>query len=174
MRMREVNREVFYADEPIVQIDSQTAAQLLSAAGANPRKRVRLCAHRDASDAVHEMLIVLARGTYVRPHKHPGKSESFHVVSGEADIVLFSDEGKVEQVIRMGDYASGRCFFYRLADPIFHTVIVRTETFLVHETTRGPFDPAETVFASWAPAEEASIEVSAFQETLVRAITQSR
>jgi cupin fold WbuC family metalloprotein len=165
---------VFYADEPIVIVDAHTASLLETAAGANPRKRARLCAHRDANDAVHEMLIELARGTYVRPHKHPGKSESFHVIRGQADVVLFTEDGAVDQVIRLGEFASGLCFYYRLADPIYHTVIVRSETFLVHETTCGPFDPGQTAFAPWAPEEDKVNEVAAFQETLASLVTQSK
>ena len=58
-------------------------------------------------DRLHEMLIVHQRGAYVRPHKHPGKMESTHVVKGLVDVVLFDDDGSVRRTIRMGDYASG-------------------------------------------------------------------
>jgi cupin fold WbuC family metalloprotein len=174
MRMRQINAEVFYADEPIVQVDAAAVGQLQAAAGASPRKRVRLCAHRDVNDAVHEMLIVLARGTYIRPHQHPGKSESFHVIRGRADVVLFTDAGDVQQVIPLGDHASGRCFYYRLSDPVYHTVIVHSDEFVVHETTRGPFDPAETLFAPWAPDESELDAVRMFQERLAGEITQKK
>jgi hypothetical protein len=53
----------------------------------------------------------------------------------------------------MGPYGSNRCFFYRMADPLFHTAIVRTETVLFHETTTGPFVREQTEFAVWAPEE---------------------
>ena len=99
------------------------------------------------------MIICLARGTYVRPHRHVGKSESFHIMEGELDVVLFEDDGAVREVIRMGSYQSGQVFFYRLMEPRFHTVLVRSPHVLVHETTNGPFDPADTEFATWSPAE---------------------
>ncbi|MBI2480932.1 MAG: cupin fold metalloprotein, WbuC family, partial [Planctomycetia bacterium] len=43
--------------------------------------------------------------------------------------------------------------FVRLAPQVFHTLIVRSEYLMFHETTRGPFRREDTVFADWAPAE---------------------
>jgi hypothetical protein len=53
----------------------------------------------------------------------------------------------------MGPYHTGKAFFYRLMEPAYHTVIVNTPHALFHETTNGPFDPADTEFAAWAPTE---------------------
>src|SRR5204862_7136681 len=105
----------------------------------NARRRARLCAHPNPDDPLHEMLIVLDRGTYVRPHRHAGKSESFHVIEGELDVVLFDYDGTVRDVVRMGPYGSGRAFYYRLMEPCYHTVLVSTPFALFHETTNGPF-----------------------------------
>ena len=118
------------------------------------RKRARLCAHDDETDPLHEMLICLARETYIRPHRHPGKSESFHIIEGELDVVLFEPTGEIREVIRMGPYASGNVFFYRLNEQCFHSVLVNTPHVLIHETTNGPFNPDETEFANWSPTED--------------------
>ena len=47
------------------------------------RQRARICAHPVTDDPLHEMIICLNRGTYIRPHRHAGKSESFHMIEGE-------------------------------------------------------------------------------------------
>lgn len=99
------------------------------------------------------MLIVHPIGTYVRPHKHVGKSESFHVIEGEVDVVVFAGDGGVADVIRMGAFTSGRPFFYRIAEPLYHTLLIRSDVLVFHETTSGPFQRADTVFAPWAPAD---------------------
>src|SRR5262245_57250372 len=148
-----LSAEVLVASGGVVQVTAADLGAITERAIRSPRKRARLCAHPDAADPLHEMLICLARGTYVRPHRHEGKSESFHVIEGELDVVLFRDDGTVRDVIPMGPYASGKAFFYRLTESCFHTVLVNTPHVLVHETTNGPFDPADTVFAPWAPAE---------------------
>jgi cupin fold WbuC family metalloprotein len=151
MSLREVSPELLVADDDVVALDAADVESLKRRAASVPLKRSRVCAHGSSEDPLHEMLIVLDRATYVRPHKHKGKSESFHVVEGAADVVLFDDDGAVEDVIELGDYRSGRSFFYRLNVAAFHTVVVRTDTFTIHETTNGPFRADDAVYAAWAP-----------------------
>jgi cupin fold WbuC family metalloprotein len=102
---------------------------------------------------LHEMLIVLGKENYIRPHRHPSKSESFHVIEGRADIVLFDEAGTPIKRIELGDYSSGRRFYFRIDRPIFHTVVVMSARFVFHETTNGPFNRKDTEFALWGPEE---------------------
>jgi cupin fold WbuC family metalloprotein len=152
-KYRRVSPEVLYTEEAITTARRGDIDSFKQLSLENPRKRIRLCAHGAPGDALHEMLIVHERGAYVRPHKHPGKTESTHIVEGQVDVVVFDDAGNIERVIRMGDYASGRTFYYRMAVPVFHTLIVRSDVLVFHETTNGPFDRKDTVFAPWAPEE---------------------
>jgi cupin fold WbuC family metalloprotein len=161
-RVRTESAEVRYATDEIVTVDAGDVARLKQDASDNARRRIRLCAHRNIGDRLHEMLIVHARDAYVRPHKHLGKSESFHVVEGDVDVVLFDDEGGVREMIRMGAFASGRPFFYRIADPVFHTLLIRSEVLVFHETTSGPFRREDTVFAPWAPDDGDAMAVNRF------------
>src|SRR6476469_6082628 len=110
LRVRPFNDEVLYEEDRIVELDGQAIAELVKRADRNPRQRIRICSHPGVEDKLHEMLIVHARGTYVRPHKHLGKSESFHVVEGVVDVVLFDDQGGITKIIPMGDYRSGAKF----------------------------------------------------------------
>jgi cupin fold WbuC family metalloprotein len=75
------------------------------------------------------------------------------VISGEVDVVLFSEEGEVRQVIRMGEFASSKQFYYRLNEPIYHTLLIRSDVLVFHEVTNGPFRREETVFPNWGPEE---------------------
>jgi cupin fold WbuC family metalloprotein len=102
------------------------------------------------------MIIALGRKTAIAPHRHHGKSESFHVIEGEADIILFSDDGKIEQVVPMGPPDSGKAFYYRVSAPLYHTVLVRSDVFIFQETTKGPWDRAESEEAPWAPPEDSA------------------
>lgn len=112
-----------------------------------------MCTHRNTEDLLHEMFIVHARDTYIRPHKHLGKPESFHVIEGTVDVIVFEEDGSVRAVIKMGEYLSGRPFYYRISDPLYHTLIIRSDVLVFHETTSGPFNRADTIFAPWAPEE---------------------
>ena len=148
---RSLSPEVLYPAAVMTTTDRSDIDLLKQLSSRNPRKRIRLCAHSSPDESLHEMLIVHERSVYVRPHKHPGKSESTHIIEGLVDVVMFDDEGRVEGIIRMGDYASGRTFYYRMAVPVFHTLIIRSDVLVFHETTNGPFDRRDTVFAPWAP-----------------------
>jgi cupin fold WbuC family metalloprotein len=154
MRTRTESPEVLYGEDPIVTVDAGDIAAMKRAAESNPRRRIRLCAHRSVDDQVHEMLIVHTSDTYVRPHKHLGKSESFHVIDGEVDVVIFTDDGAVAEVIPMGPFQSGRAFFYRIADPLYHTLLIRSPVLVFHEATTGPFNRDQSAFAPWAPADD--------------------
>jgi cupin fold WbuC family metalloprotein len=144
---------VCVSDEEIVTVGPLEIALLKQILETAPRGRVRLCAHSSASDRLHEMFIALAQTTYIRPHKHSNKSESFHVVSGMADVTMLDDRGNILEVVALGEPSSGRAFFYRLQQPIFHTLLIRSDVFIVHEVTNGPLEAADTVFAQWAPEE---------------------
>lgn len=165
-KYRSLSPEVLYSEAVITATDRSDIAHFKQLSSRNLRKRIRLCAHGAPDDRLHEMLIVHERGAYVRPHKHPGKSESTHIIEGLVDVVMFDDDGTIGSVIRMGDYASGRIFYYRLAVPVFHTLIIRSDVLVFHETTNGPFDRMDTVFAPWAPDDGDVDSVSAFVSDL--------
>lgn len=164
--MKRLNDQVFVADERIVRVGANEVEHLKRAAGSNARLRARLCAHLNTNDPLHEMLIVLDRDTYVQPHSHGDKSESFHVIDGTLDVVVFTEHGEIQDVVEMGPIGSGRHFYYRLADPTFHTVVPRSPQVVIHETTNGPFDPHDTQFAQWAPAEGEREAVSLYLNEL--------
>jgi len=114
------------------------------------------------------MLIVHAKNTYVRPHKHLNKSESFHIIEGSADVIIFNEEGSIIEVIEMGDFKSGKQFYYRLSEPYYHTLLIHCDFLVFHETTSGPFNRSDTVFASWSPSEEDTNGVNIFMESLIK------
>lgn len=150
-KYRSLNPEVLYSEVTITTTDRSDINLFKQLSSQNPRQRIRLCAHGSPDDRLHEMLIVHERSAYVRPHKHPGKTESAHIIEGLVDVVVFDDDGRIESVISMGNYESGMKFYYRMAIPVFHTLIIRSDFLVFHETTDGPFERKDTVFAPWAP-----------------------
>jgi cupin fold WbuC family metalloprotein len=166
MRARQTGGEVFYATDRVPRVTRADLADLTRAAVGTPRQRSRLCTHRDVSDLLHEMFIVHPRRAYVRPHKHLNKAESMSVLDGDVDLVLFADDGRIADVIAMGNAGSGHAFYYRISDAIFHTLLIRSEWLVFHEVTSGPFRRQDTVFAPWAPAEADSAAVEAFLAAL--------
>lgn len=160
--------EIIFVDETFLTVDRQRIESLKQKALANKRNRVRLCTHTDTDHPVHEMLIVHAKGNYIPPHRHIDKSESFHVIEGTADLYFFDEEGEIIKVITMGDDKSGKNFYYRVSKSVYHTLIVTSDIFVFHETTKGPFIPSETIFGKWAPHEDDTEAVKVYMDSLVQ------
>lgn len=153
MTLRRVSDDVYVSDDPVVKLGGAEVDFLKNLVQASPRKRVRICAHQQNTDLLHEMLIAIAKESYIRPHKHLSKSESFHIVEGNVDIAIFDDSGQLRDVVELGPPGSGRHFYYRMSKPFFHTLRIHSDLLLVHETTNGPFDAEQSVFAPFAPDE---------------------
>lgn len=168
MKTKKFNAEVLFPDERIVQLDHSDIQLLTQKAEENPRKRIRICAHQTTEDVLHEMIIVHTKETYVWPHKHLNKSESFHVIEGRADVVIFDEDGEIARVIQMGDYRSGLSFFYRIADPLYHTLLIYSDNLVFHEATNGPFNHADSAYAPWAP----DMDDTAGQATFMKKLTE--
>ena len=174
MRTTKFNEEVLFTADDIVKVDANDIEELKQKARFNPRRRVRLCAHEDLDDSIHEMLIVHEKSCYVRPHKHINKVESFHIIEGEVDILLFDENGRINNLIPMGDFASERIFFYRLPPSYFHTLVINSEVLVFHEITNGPFNPDDTVWADWAPEETVKDKVSEYKAFLENSIVENK
>jgi cupin fold WbuC family metalloprotein len=157
MKSRKVSANVFVTDDEIVQVDRSVVDMLREAAPGAPLKRVRFNAHGGAGEVVQEMILAVSRDSYIPPHKHPGKSESFHIVEGEVDVVLFDDGGQIREVVHLGNLLSGKPFYYRTSQAYFHAVVIQSDFAIFHETTNGPFIKEETILAPWAPRAEGPV-----------------
>lgn len=166
MKTRVFTKEVFYADEPMVKIDRADIARLKDEMCNANKSRIRLCAHKDAEDAVHEMFIIHSKDAYVRPHKHKNKAESLYIMEGSADMVIFDEKGGIKDVIGMGDYQSGRRFYCRIKDPSYHTLLINSDCLIFHEVTKGPFVKSDTIFPVWAPEGDDKGACAEFQKDL--------
>jgi cupin fold WbuC family metalloprotein len=127
-------------------------------AAASPRRRMNRNFHDGAADNPHRFLNVLLRGTYIRPHRHlaPPKSETFLVLEGVAEAILFGDEGAITARYSLGtETREGRLWGIDLPPGVWHTVLPLTDRVVCFEVKPGPWEPAtDKEFAPWAPAED--------------------
>ena len=163
---KRTSEEVITACISNVDVSYKTIRDLVEISKTTSRGRVRLCAHETVNESVHEMFIVHPKGAYIPPHKHLEKSESILVLDGEVEYFTFSDDGVVNQRISMGDYRSGKSFFFRLQKPIFHSMLILSETLTFLEITKGPFKSDDTIEAAWAPNKDCGTEVGLFLRKL--------
>ncbi len=172
--LEKINDEVFVSRDPIVRLGPAEVAFVKAQAATNVRKRARICAHKSGDDALHEMLIAISPDSYIHPHKHFGKSESFHIVEGAVDVVVFDDDGAVAEVLELGDPTTGKPFFYRLAQSAYHTLLIKSEFLVVHEVTNGPFSRDRTLLASWAPSEVSPIEAREYMKRVAQSAKEHK
>jgi cupin fold WbuC family metalloprotein len=174
MALVQQSPEIFLAEGPIATVGLDDIAVLRAAVGNSAKRRVRINVHPSSDDLLHEMMIAIAPSSYVRPHKHPGKSAAFHIIEGEVDIVVFDETGKIAQVISLAAKGGRHPFYYRMSAMQFHTLIIRSDLLVVHEITNGPFHPEETVYAPFAPDENDVNAAAAFQAALTGRIDAFR
>jgi len=126
-------------------------------AAASPRRRMNHNFHDGPADNPHRFLNVLLRGTYIRPHRHlaPPKSETFLVLEGVAEAILFDDGGTITARYSLGaETREGRLWGIDLPPGVWHTVLSLTDRVVCFEVKPGPWEPAaDKEFAPWAPAE---------------------
>lgn len=139
---------VLVAKESITLLPTDMVDRLKAMARNAPLKRSRFCLHLSHEDAVQEMVIVLHRDTYIRPHRHEGKTESFHMIDGAVLVAFFDDLGIITRTVRL-EAGLQQTFLYRLSSHLWHSVVPLTEFAVFHEVTTGPFSPSE--FPAWEP-----------------------
>lgn len=154
-------------DEDIVEVASKQLESLKIAAKNSTLRRSRLCLHRNTSDQVQEMVIAFCKDSYVRPHRHINKSESFHVIEGELLVVFFDNSGSIMRRIEMGPIGTGKTFLYRLNADLWHTVVPLSDYVILHETTNGPFIKSEGDYATWSPMDNDPDEIELFFKRLI-------
>lgn len=142
----------YYDRNDIAEVRWDFLDRLRRSAAEEPLKRSRLCLHHSSDDLLHEMIVMFHRDSVIRPHRHFGKSKSFHLIEGEIDVLMFDDEGQPTRRVRMNMTPEG-VRIYRLSRPVWHTVVVKSEFAAIHEVTNGPFVSDENAYAPWSPQE---------------------
>lgn len=133
---------------------------LISQAGASPRRRMNHNVHPQLSDPVQRLFVAARPDSYFRPHRHPEKWELVLVISGAFELLVFDDDGCLTARQRLGPDAGA--IAVELPANTWHTWLALSDDAVFFETKQGPFDPQTTSeFAPWSPA-EGSPEVPEF------------
>jgi len=158
--------EVVFLAGDIIEIDHSLLHELKQRALRAPRRRARVCLHKSHQDSIQEMLICFCIDSYIPPHRHTNKNESYHIVEGRATVYILDESGRVRRQIEMGDFSSKKTFFYRLSTDAWHTMVPRTEFVILHEVTDGPFLQQDNDLPSWAPRVDDAAGVERYLQML--------
>ena len=155
---------IIYNSNEVFELSKNDLSVLRELAENADLRRSRICLHLSEKDSIQEMVIGLCRGSYIRPHRHIGKSESYHIIEGELTVIIFDESGQVTQRVEMSANDAHLNLICRLSKEAWHTVIPRTEYVAFHEVTNGPFKRSNSEYASWAPHESDSDAIALFLE----------
>ncbi|MDR0865191.1 MAG: WbuC family cupin fold metalloprotein [Candidatus Symbiothrix sp.] len=117
-------------------LDSTTAQ-----AKTHVRLRMNYNIHSDLNDPVNRMLNALEPGTVIPIHRHlhPYKNESFVILRGELDVLLYDDNGQIERRITLnpekGNYGMD------IPGEVWHSLEVKQAGTMIYEVKHGPFAP---------------------------------
>lgn len=116
------------------------------------RMRMNFNLHDDYSDPVNRLLNAMEPGTYIRPHRHldPPKNETFIVLRGALDLLIFDDDGKT--LLRQTLSPASGNYGMDIPAGVWHGMIVLESDTVVYETKTGPYSPlTDKDFAAWSP-----------------------
>jgi len=161
INLKRKNSEVYYTKSNLEFVNYNHINFLKKKIKFSKRKRARICLHKDNS-RLHEMIIILSKDSYIRPHKHLRKAESLHVIEGRAEVIFFDNKGKVLKKVKLESKNKKLNFYYRLSNSIFHTFKIKSKFFIFHESTEGPFLKNKTIYAKWSPSENDKFKAKKF------------
>lgn len=132
----------------------------------NDRLRMNYNFHETMDAPVHRMLNALEPGTYLPPHRHSDKEETYLVLRGRLMAFFYDEEGNVTEKICLNPL-EGR---YGLEIPprTWHSIIALESGTVIFEIKKGPYQPLSPEdMATWAPAPDDVEGVKAFVERML-------
>jgi cupin fold WbuC family metalloprotein len=136
----------------MTRIDKELLDTISAKARLSPRLRMNHNIHPELDDPVQRLLNALEPWTYIRPHKHPGKEESFMLLRGTVLSVIFNDDGSIRD-----HYVLSRSLGHlgvEFEEDTYHLLTALESGSVVFEIKEGPYIPhTEGYSAPWAPAE---------------------
>lgn len=161
---REESPEVYYTQEPLCVVGPEIVEFLKEKALESPRRRCRLCTHKNWDDPFQEMIIAHRRESYQVPHRHLGRTLSFRVLEGQALVAIYDEDGVIVRTFRVSD--DGAAFYARVPPDVYWSFIIESEWFVILEAVIGPFTQHVVEWATWAPDESDTAAATEYRRVL--------
>lgn len=147
---RKESDEVYYTRDRLCALKWDVIEFLKQRALENERRRCRLCTHESVDDPFQEMIVAHHRDSNFMPHRYGDRTQSFKVLEGAADVVLFDESGEITHVFGAG--GDDGAFYFRIP-AVYYMFLVKAEWFIFLEATADPFDRSLVDWAPWAASE---------------------
>lgn len=132
----------------------------------NSRLRMNYNFHTSMDEPIHRMLNALEPGTYLPPHRHSDKEETYLVLRGSLWVFFYDELGNVTEKARLNPSEGN----YGLEIPpgTWHSIIVLESGTVIFELKKGPYQPLSPEdVASWAPASSDIEGAEAFKKRML-------
>ncbi|MCX6879614.1 MAG: WbuC family cupin fold metalloprotein [Verrucomicrobia bacterium] len=134
----------------MIKINRKLIDGVIARAKESPRLRMNHNFHAALDDPVQRLLNALEPWSYIRPHKHDTKEESFVLLRGTVLAVVFNDDGTIRDHCILS--AANGNLGVELEENSFHMLTALESESVVFEIKEGPFVPhTEASSAPWAP-----------------------
>ena len=109
------------------------------------KKDLRICLHKNSSSKHHDMIILMQKKNFYRPHKHNKKGETYHMIYGKMCCVLFNNSGKIKKTFLLRKNE-----IFRTPTNVYHTMLPISQFVIYHEAKMGPFlKKGDSIFPKW-------------------------
>lgn len=137
-----------------------------SQAKENPRLRMNYNFHAEMDAPIHRLLNALEPGTYLPPHRHRDKEETYLVLRGSLLAFFYDEAGDVTAKVLLNP-SEGK---YGLEIPpcTWHSIVALESGTVIFEIKKGPYSPLSPEdLASWAPAASDEEGAKAFMKRML-------
>lgn len=132
----------------------------------NSRLRMNYNFHESLDAPVHRLLNALEPGTYLPPHRHADKEETYVVLRGSLWTFFYDDCGHVTEKVKLGPSAG--MYGVEIPSGTWHSVIVLEPGTVIFEIKSGPYVPLPPEdIASWAPVPSDAEGAAAFMRRML-------
>jgi len=139
----------------MIKITTKLIDEVSAKAKESPRMRMNYNFHPELSDPVQRLLNALEPWTYIRPHRHAGKEESFVLLRGTVLAVVFNEDGSIRDHLVLNREKGN--LGVEFEENSYHMLTSLETGSVVYEIKEGPFIPhTEDTSAPWSPPEGSS------------------
>ncbi len=158
----------YFCRKGSVRVDEEVISKLKTIAKQRGDENARFCLHQSPNDLFHEMVVLLHKRKYYRPHKHPAKDESSHVIEGSMGVFVFDDNGDIGDACLLENRGN---FLYRVGANAYHTVLPLTDQVIFLESKLGPFQSEQDkIYPVWAPDGSSPVDTASYAEMLLKVL----
>lgn len=122
-------------------IDNKLLDAITAQAKENPRLRMNFNFHDSLNAPAQRLLNALEPGTEVPTHRHRHTAETYVLLRGELEIILYNDRKEITETVILNP--ENGVFGAHIPIGQWHAVKVRTADTVIFEVKDGPYAPLD-------------------------------